>query len=124
MNKERIIELLKNEAECVKRQDTPECQRGYLGCQGCDLLVETEEILEAYAKAVEIIQNARDVAYICDRQNSCMIKPGCADNGGPCKRTRDLAHAKNFYEQRGRYIELDPELIKEIEETNKKLEKP
>lgn len=124
MNKERIIELLKNEAECVRRQDTPECHRDELGCQGCDLLVESEEILKAYAEAVEIIQNTREVAYICDRQNSCMIKPGCADNGGPCKRTQDLTHAKNFRKLNGRYIELDPELIKEIEKINKKLEKP
>lgn len=87
-------------------------------------LVETEEILEAYTEAVEIIQNAREVAYICDRQNSCMVKPGCADNGGECKRTQDLTHAKNFYElSDGRYIELDPELIKEIEKTNKELER-
>lgn len=123
MNKERIIELLQNEAECVRRQDTPKCQRDENGCQCCDLLVETKEILEAYAGAVEILQNVRKVAYICDRQKECMVKPGCADNGGDCKRTQDLIHAKNFYNCGDRYIELDPELLKEIEGINRVIER-
>lgn len=94
MNKERIIELLKNEAECVRRQDTPECNRDTNGCQCCDLLVETEEILKAYGEAVEIIQNAR-VAYLCDG-NNCPVDKASCKHGGPCRHTTNIEHAINF----------------------------
>lgn len=52
MDIEKAIELMKNEMTCVKRQDTPDCCRDECGCQGCDLVVETDEILEAYEKVI------------------------------------------------------------------------
>lgn len=102
MERNRIIELLNNEAECVRRQDTPKCQRDELGCQGCDLLVETEEILEAYSEAVEIIQNQKRVAYICDQKKEC--KDHCCQKF--CTRTTDLDHALNFMKEGDDYYEM------------------
>lgn len=107
MDKIRIIELLENEVKCIKRQDTAECQRDELGCQGCDLLVETDEILKAYDLAIDIVKNHHRIAFICDRQKECMVKPGCVDNGGKCKHTQDISHAANFFEFNGDYLEFD-----------------
>lgn len=121
MNKERIVELLKNEAECIRRQDTPKCQRDELGCQGCDLLVETEEILEAYAEAVEIIQNARKVAYICDQKKEC--KDHCRPDF--CTRTTDLDHALNFMKEGDAYFEMtEAQILKRFMDELKGNEKP
>jgi len=36
------------------RQDSPECNRDSCGCQYCDLVVETDEILEAYDFIIEL----------------------------------------------------------------------
>lgn len=54
MEIERAIELMKNEKACVLRQDSPECNRDSCGCQCCDLVVETDEILEAYDLIIEL----------------------------------------------------------------------
>ena len=59
MTNEQILKVLKNERECIKRQDTVRCCRnlGY-SCQKCDLCLEDKEILEVYdtlIKAYEIL---------------------------------------------------------------------
>ena len=43
----RVLEIMENEMECVRRADT--CGRD---CGKCDLVMDTNELLEAYELAV------------------------------------------------------------------------
>lgn len=52
MTNERAAELIKNEMRCVRRANDNFCDRD---CEKCDLVVETEEILHAYRKAIEAL---------------------------------------------------------------------
>ena len=56
MTYERAAELISIEKTCVQRQDTPDCNRDTCGCQNCDLIQNTEEILEAYDMAIKALQ--------------------------------------------------------------------
>ena len=50
MTNERAVEILENEAACVRRAET--CDRD---CGKCDLVMPTEDILEAYDMAINIL---------------------------------------------------------------------
>lgn len=55
----RVIELLKIEQKCVRRQNSEECPRNRnseYGCYGCDLVQEDKDILEAYDTAIEYLK--------------------------------------------------------------------
>ena len=39
------------------------------------------------------------VCYLCDGKKECCRKTGCYQNGGKCKHTKDIEHAKNFYKK-------------------------
>lgn len=52
----RVIELLKIERECVQRNEIG-CDRD---CAKCDLVQETQDLLEAYDKAVGILEKVKD----------------------------------------------------------------
>lgn len=56
MTIKRVIEVLEREAACVARQDTPKCNRDELGCQCCDLILEADEVLEAYRTAIKALK--------------------------------------------------------------------
>ena len=49
MDIQRTIDVMKNEAECVSRNDGKNCNRE---CEKCDLLRDASEILEAYHVAI------------------------------------------------------------------------
>ena len=49
MDIQKTIEIMQNEAECVKRNDGKNCDRD---CGKCDLLKDAKEILEAYQIAI------------------------------------------------------------------------
>ena len=51
---EEIIEVLKNEAACVERANY--CDRR---CANCDLVMDDETILGAYAGAIELLSSSR-----------------------------------------------------------------
>lgn len=75
MNINEAINVLKAEKECVLRQDTPKCNRDTCGCQCCDLVQDTETVLEAYDMAIEALE--RDPVEIYKK---AYIK-GALDNG-------------------------------------------
>lgn len=52
MTPQRAISVIENEAECVRRQTRPGCDRR---CEKCDLVLEDKEVLEAYAMATEAL---------------------------------------------------------------------
>ena len=71
MTKERIIELLECELECVCRQDTPDCNRDECGCSCCDLIQDTDEIISMYQEAIFYIRHYIEIrkvvgAWGCD----------------------------------------------------------
>lgn len=49
MTKWEAVGVLKFEKACVLRQDTPRCDRD---CGKCDLLLPTEDVLQAYDMAI------------------------------------------------------------------------
>lgn len=55
MTNERAVELLKIEKECILRQDTSMCNRDTCGCQCCDLVQDSEDILAAYDMAISAL---------------------------------------------------------------------
>ena len=54
MTQERIIEIMQTEKECVLRQDTDKCDRN---CGKCDLVLPTEEVLQAYDAVIRSVEN-------------------------------------------------------------------
>ena len=51
MTSERVVELLKIERECIKRNSIPfGCDRR---CGECDLVQDTDELLEMYDTVIE-----------------------------------------------------------------------
>lgn len=48
-----VKEILETELECVSRQDTPECDKD---CLHCDLLMDPDEIKEAYKTAIKALE--------------------------------------------------------------------
>lgn len=49
----RAIEIVKNEQQCVERQNTELCNRN---CGECDLVLTDEEILMAYHMAINALE--------------------------------------------------------------------
>ena len=47
----------------------------------------------------------KKVTYICDGKKWCAGEEGCHLNGGGCKHTKDIRHAKNFREWGNAYAE-------------------
>ena len=60
MNISRVIDILKTEKECVERAGTgtpnKSCERN---CADCDLLLDDEEILQAYTFTIKCMENMR-----------------------------------------------------------------
>ena len=49
----RVVNILENEKACVLRADHDNCNRD---CAKCDLLMDTQEILEAYRIAIACVK--------------------------------------------------------------------
>ena len=59
MNNERVLKVLKNERECIRRQGGTECPRNcdpVRGCYGCDLVIDGDEILAVYDALIKHIE--------------------------------------------------------------------
>jgi len=54
MTLSRLIEVLKTERECVKRNEETDCGRK---CSECDLALETEEVLDAYDGVIAMLED-------------------------------------------------------------------
>ena len=61
MTAARAIEIIENEIACVRRASNG-CDRK---CESCDLLMDTDEILLAYAEAINSIEawNRQEVRW-------------------------------------------------------------
>lgn len=55
MKNEKVIEILQNELQCVKRQIN-ECCDNKRDCPICGLNVDNDEIIVAYAKAIQAVE--------------------------------------------------------------------
>ncbi len=60
MNYSRVLEILRTERECVSRNDGTNCDRD---CANCDLVLDAEEILEAYTIAIGVFDNLANGCY-------------------------------------------------------------
>lgn len=54
MNMTEVVDILKTEKECVERQGTMACPNR--DCANCDLLLPTEDVLQAYTLAIGCIE--------------------------------------------------------------------
>lgn len=57
LDRDRIIELLKIERECVRRNSDQNCDRN---CGACDLVQDDKELLAAYDSAVEMLNTQHE----------------------------------------------------------------
>ena len=54
-----VLEVMKTEKQCVIRNTIGNCDRD---CAKCDLLLPTNDIIEAYDRVIMMIQNLRMMA--------------------------------------------------------------
>lgn len=54
MEIKKVIEVLRTEQECVKRQGTPKCPGRE--CGRCDLCLSSEQVDEAYEQAIGLLE--------------------------------------------------------------------
>lgn len=64
MTNSRAIEIMINEQECVMRQDTPDCCRDECGCQCCDLILDTDEVIAAYDHVIKLLRRQAHIAEV------------------------------------------------------------
>lgn len=53
MNTQEAIKLMLNEIVCINTADHNECERD---CANCDLVKDTDELLEAYSMAIKSLE--------------------------------------------------------------------
>lgn len=56
----KVIDVIKTERECVWRASHDECVRD---CVNCDLLLDAEDILEAYDKLIKILELGSSIDF-------------------------------------------------------------
>ena len=74
MDINKAAEIMLIEKTCVLRQDTADCNRDECGCQCCDLILDTEDVLEAYDVALDCMKVAQTMI---DTIVETMINAGC-----------------------------------------------
>lgn len=52
MTVQRVVELLRIELECIKRNNGSSCDRN---CSQCDLVQDSQELIDYYETAIQII---------------------------------------------------------------------
>lgn len=57
MSRDEVIDILLNEMECVQRASDDECNRD---CAKCDLLRDTDEILQAYRISIKALEHPEE----------------------------------------------------------------
>lgn len=65
MSDDKVVKTLQNEMACVIRADQKRCDRD---CAKCDLVMPVEQIVEAYAtaiNAVEVIKEIKKTITVC-----------------------------------------------------------
>lgn len=61
MDEDKIVEILQNEMACVIRAETGRCIRD---CASCDLVRPSEEIIQAYADAINAVYAVKEIKKI------------------------------------------------------------
>ena len=74
MEIEKAIKIMKIEQECVRRQETNLCNRDECGCQCCDLIQDTADVLAAYDTAIDCLKFSNK---FIDSVVNCMDILGC-----------------------------------------------
>lgn len=83
IGRERIIELMKAERECVSRNSGRSCDRN---CGACDLVQDDQELLAAFDGAIERLEKLRDAQAPIFRSGESVVFAVYADGtGGPKK---------------------------------------
>jgi hypothetical protein len=57
MNRDRLIELMKIELECVSREN---CDRN---CSNCELVQQREELIDAYKSVINVLEKYEGELY-------------------------------------------------------------
>jgi len=57
MTVQRVVELLKIELECIKRNNGSSCDRH---CESCDLLQDSQELIDCYETALFLLQGGKE----------------------------------------------------------------
>lgn len=60
MTKERMIELLKIEQECVNRAACDDCKRI---CDECSLVQDDEELREMYRSVIKLLEEQKNIVH-------------------------------------------------------------
>lgn len=58
MTIQRIHDIMENELQCVQRNELKECDRD---CGKCDLLMDTDEIIQAYNDVLKILERIKNL---------------------------------------------------------------
>ena len=85
MTNEEAIDVIKKEAECVKRQGkTGECCRDNMGCGACDLVEKDINIFAAYFLAIEALKAQKLGEWVKIKDENGYTKFMCSN----CRFTR------------------------------------
>lgn len=78
------IDLLKVEKECILRQDTEYCCRYTAGCEHCDLVQDSKELIKAYDLAIDKLYGySKDMALL--RKDNLYLSGKLSDAKGRLK---------------------------------------
>lgn len=58
MTIQHIHDIMENELQCVQRNELKECDRD---CGKCDLLMDTDEIIQAYNDVLKILERIKNL---------------------------------------------------------------
>lgn len=58
MNLRRVHNIMENELRCVQRASVNGCDRD---CGHCELLMNTDEIMQAYGKVIKTLEDLEDI---------------------------------------------------------------
>ena len=61
MKLNRILQIMKTEYRCIKRNETNSCDRK---CEKCDLVLPTNDLLDAYEEIIVALE------YLINRKNN------------------------------------------------------
>lgn len=81
MDNQRAIELLKIERECINRNNQPFGQNCDRKCSKCDLVQNTDELIEMYDWVIGYLERENKIHQLVDFFDT---KQKMCSNGKPC----------------------------------------
>ena len=76
MSRDEVIDILLNEMECVQRASDDECNRD---CAKCDLLRDTDEILQAYRISIKALEHPEENVVAIVPCGDCISRQAAID---------------------------------------------